>query len=203
MHLSAAGADPHSSSRFLRTKWYGEQEVKEIYPDVTILRPTSIFSSYNTDSSFVGRWTTCIRMLSGTGLIVGDGCGKVQPVYNTDVALGIYNCLKMPETIGQTYELGGPVTYTYKELYEFMFNAVNLHPYMISITPEMAFDYYNAPLMTSASVGLPVITRSYRKYTCTNTSTRTRSSSSRQAECVRRGPRASLTCTSSQCPSLS
>ena len=42
--FSAAGADPNSHSRRLRTKWIGEQEVKEIYPEVTFLRPTCIFN---------------------------------------------------------------------------------------------------------------------------------------------------------------
>jgi len=40
IYVSAAGADPNSQSKRLRTKWIGEQEVKAIYPDVTILRPT-------------------------------------------------------------------------------------------------------------------------------------------------------------------
>ena len=44
IYISAAGADPNSHSRRLRTKWLGEQEVKDIYPDVTILRPTYIFN---------------------------------------------------------------------------------------------------------------------------------------------------------------
>lgn len=43
IHVSAAGADPNSHSRRLRTKWIGEQEVKAIFPDVTIVRPTYIF----------------------------------------------------------------------------------------------------------------------------------------------------------------
>lgn len=43
VYISAAGADPNSHSRRLRTKWLGEQEVKEIFPDVTILRPTYMF----------------------------------------------------------------------------------------------------------------------------------------------------------------
>ena len=42
IYISAAGADPNSQSKRLRTKWIGEQEVKEIFPDVTILRPTYI-----------------------------------------------------------------------------------------------------------------------------------------------------------------
>jgi NADH dehydrogenase (ubiquinone) 1 alpha subcomplex subunit 9 len=44
IHISAAGADPNSHSQRLRTKWIGEQEVKAIYPDVTILRPTLVFN---------------------------------------------------------------------------------------------------------------------------------------------------------------
>ena len=43
---------------------------------------------------------------------------KIQPVFINDVALAVLNCLKMEETIGQTYELGGPHVYTYEEIYE-------------------------------------------------------------------------------------
>ena len=38
---------------------------------------------------------------------------KVAPVYANDVTLAIMNCLKMEETIGQSYDLGGPHEYTY------------------------------------------------------------------------------------------
>ena len=152
IYLSAAGADPNSPSIFLRTKWYGEQEVKQICPEVTILKPTLIFSSLNTDSSFVGRWTAAIRFLSGKGIIIGDGSAKVQPVYGHDVALAIYNCIKSMETIGQTYELGGPNVYTFKEIYESFFNTVNMHPYCISVPLHVAFDYYNSPAYTSLVV---------------------------------------------------
>jgi dTDP-4-dehydrorhamnose reductase len=44
IYYSAAGADPNSHSKRLRTKWIGEQEVKDIFPDVTILRPTYIMN---------------------------------------------------------------------------------------------------------------------------------------------------------------
>lgn len=47
IYVSAAGADPNSQSKRLRTKWIGEQEVKAIYPDVTIIRPTYIFNLIN------------------------------------------------------------------------------------------------------------------------------------------------------------
>lgn len=43
--IGQAGADPNSASRRLRTKWVGEQEVKEIYPEVTFIRPTVMFNT--------------------------------------------------------------------------------------------------------------------------------------------------------------
>ena len=44
IYLSAAGSDPNSQSARLRTKWIGEQAVKAIYPDFTILRPIYMFN---------------------------------------------------------------------------------------------------------------------------------------------------------------
>lgn len=54
--ISAAGADPNSHSKALRTKWLGEQEVKEICPDVTILRPTCIFNLLDQQSTIAAKW---------------------------------------------------------------------------------------------------------------------------------------------------
>lgn len=38
---------------------------------------------------------------------------KIQPVFVSDVALAIMNALKMEESIGQSYDLGGPHVYNY------------------------------------------------------------------------------------------
>ena len=56
IHISAAGADPNSQSMRLRTKWIGEQEVKEIFPDVTILRPTYMFNPLDGNPSIAAKW---------------------------------------------------------------------------------------------------------------------------------------------------
>jgi len=56
IHISAAGADPNSQSMRLRTKWIGEQEVKEIYPDVTILRPTYMYNLLEPNYTIAGKW---------------------------------------------------------------------------------------------------------------------------------------------------
>eukprot|EP00826_Nyctotherus_ovalis_P013725 TRINITY_DN1374_c0_g1_i4.p1 TRINITY_DN1374_c0_g1~~TRINITY_DN1374_c0_g1_i4.p1 ORF type:complete len:327 (+),score=70.25 TRINITY_DN1374_c0_g1_i4:78-1058(+) len=166
IHFSASGVDPHSPSIMLRTKWYGEQAVREYCPDATIIKPTIIYGTKFTESSFVGRFIATIRMTSGTGILIGDGSSKLQPVYIPDITKAVINALKMPESIGQTYELGGPVVYTYKELYETMFNGVNMKPYMVSVPVEEAFNYYNFPGFTSILVRGRVI---FRKSTCIST----------------------------------
>lgn len=42
IHFSANGVDPDSFSKSFRTKWIGEKEVLDIFPDATIIRPTEI-----------------------------------------------------------------------------------------------------------------------------------------------------------------
>lgn len=118
IYISAAGADPNSHSRRLRTKWLGEQEVKEIYPDVTILRPTYIFNLLHLNTTLAGKWGMQLKMFNRMNFVIEGMNSKVQPVFVNDIALAMMNCLKMEETIGQTYDLGGPHTYTYEEIYE-------------------------------------------------------------------------------------
>jgi len=45
IHFSAVGASPDSPSMDLRTKYYGEQEVLEHFPNATIIRPTTVNNS--------------------------------------------------------------------------------------------------------------------------------------------------------------
>ena len=64
-------------------------------------------------------------------------------MFCNDVALAVLNCLKMEETIGQTYELGGPHTYNYNEIYEMFFNISNIKPYSSVVKLEDAYEYYH------------------------------------------------------------
>jgi NADH dehydrogenase (ubiquinone) 1 alpha subcomplex subunit 9 len=51
----------------------------------------------------------------------------------------------MEETIGQTYDLGGPHTYTYEDIYEQFFNLTEIKPYSVSIPLEQAYEYKQYP----------------------------------------------------------
>ena len=47
--------DPDSPSQTLKTKWYGEQEVREAFPNATIIRPSLFYLPEEDYSSFVAR----------------------------------------------------------------------------------------------------------------------------------------------------
>lgn len=149
VYISAAGADPNSPSRFLRTKWIGEQEVKEIYPDVTILKPCTMFNTIDPALSFQNKWGYFLKLLNKTFPRVEGSNGLMQPVFNADVSLAVLNALKMDETIGQTYELGGPHVYTMDEIYELMYNAADVQPYTVPIPMETVMEWMHSHKVSS------------------------------------------------------
>jgi NADH dehydrogenase len=62
------------------------------------------------------------------------GASKFQPVYVGDVAQAVANALAKPEAAGQTYELGGPRTYTMKELLQYITREID-RPRMLLPVP--------------------------------------------------------------------
>jgi len=130
IHVSAAGADPNSHSQRLRTKWMGEQEVKEIFPDVTIIRPTYMFNMWDPNTTIAGKWMYQMKLFNRMQFIInGINGNEFQPTYVNDVALAIVNAIKMNETAGKTYDLGGPHSYTYQDVYETFFGLTDIKPY--------------------------------------------------------------------------
>lgn len=149
IHISAAGADPNSQSMRLRTKWIGEQEVKEIFPDVTILRPTYMFNPLDGNPTIAGKWGMQMKMFNRMNFVVEGMNAKIQPTFVNDVALAVYNSIKSEETMGQTYDLGGPHVYDYDDLYEQFFNHTEIKPYSVVVPLETAYRYKQYPWFLS------------------------------------------------------
>jgi NADH dehydrogenase len=57
---------------------------------------------------------------AGTIPLIGGGKTKFQPVFVGDVAEAVCAALERDEARGRVYELGGPRTYTFKELMQFV-----------------------------------------------------------------------------------
>ena len=75
-------------------------------------------------------------MFNRTFFQVEGANALIQPVYANDVVTAMINCLKMEETAGKTYELGGPHVYTYNEIYEEFYRITGIKPYIIPVKLE-------------------------------------------------------------------
>lgn len=75
--FSAAGADPNSHSRRLRTKWIGEQEVKQIYPEVTFLRPTYIFNLLHQNPTISAKWGMQMKSFNRMNWVIDGMNAKI------------------------------------------------------------------------------------------------------------------------------
>jgi NADH dehydrogenase len=112
VHISAIGADPQSDSVYARTKAEGEAAVRQAIPGAVILRPSIIFGP---EDGFFNKFAAMARLFPALPLI-GGGQTRFQPVYVGDVATAITIALENEAIRGRTFELGGPATYSFKEL---------------------------------------------------------------------------------------
>jgi NADH dehydrogenase len=134
IHVSAIGADESSDSVYARTKALGEKAVLAAVPGATILRPSIVVGP---EDDFFNRFAAMARMSPALPLI-GGGKTRFQPVYVGDVADAAMAAVHTPETKGQTYELGGPRVYTFKQLMELMLKEIGRKRLLLPIPFEVA-----------------------------------------------------------------
>ncbi len=91
------------------------------FPDATIFRIAPFVSyadnlteNFNRETSF---WYNLLPVYS-------DLKAKKQAVCDLDIAQGVLNAIKIRESAGKTYELGGPNVYTMVELLELFQNVL-------------------------------------------------------------------------------
>jgi NADH dehydrogenase len=109
--LSAIGADAASPSAYARTKAAGEAATLAAFPAATILRPSVVFGA---EDAFFNRFAGLATLLPVMPVIAG--ATRFQPVHVGDVADAAIAALSRADTAGQIYELGGPRTWTMREL---------------------------------------------------------------------------------------
>ncbi|HEX6040250.1 SDR family oxidoreductase [Longimicrobium sp.] len=91
--------------------------------DYAVVRPTGFFS-------FMGE---LVRMAAkGRGAVIGDGGARTNPVHETDVAAACADALAGTE---RRIDVGGPDTFTRRELAELAFRAVGRAPRIMAVPP--------------------------------------------------------------------
>ena len=120
-HMSAMGTAEDAPSEYARTKAAGEKVARDSGLDWTIVRPSIIFGP---GDGFVSLLASIVRYNPGFIPVIGPGTTKFMPVSVYDVARVFCDALEKPETVGKTFEVGGPDTFTLNEIYREIAAAV-------------------------------------------------------------------------------
>jgi NADH dehydrogenase len=112
IQMSAMGTRANAVARYHQTKWLAEESVRASGLDFTILRPSIIYGRHD---HFVNLFAGMAKF-SPLLPVMGDGCGKLQPISVEDVARCFVGALNEPRSIGHTYELGGNERMEFNEI---------------------------------------------------------------------------------------
>jgi len=108
VHVSSHSASKDSPSDFYRTKAQGEEIVRGIFPETTIVRPAPMFG-----------WEDRLlnSLASRTNLFTSNHLAQtLHPVHAIDVGMALEQMLLDDSTASQTYELYGPKKYSMAEI---------------------------------------------------------------------------------------
>lgn len=142
VHMSALGSTPNSESGYFTSKARAETLVRESGLAATIFRPSLIFG---VGDEFFG--DTLKQLVSLPPVIpqIGDGSFPFRPVWIGDVCEAFCQALSRAVSVGATYDLVGPVEYSFRQLLELTRDAVgNNKPIVPVPLPLMRF---GVPLM--------------------------------------------------------
>ncbi|TYO99335.1 NADH dehydrogenase [Geothermobacter ehrlichii] len=120
LQMSANGTRADAVAPYHRTKWQGEETVRNSILDWTIFRPSLIFGARD---QFVNMLAAMIRRYPVMP-VIGDGRYRMTPVAVEDVAKGFVSALEKKESIGQIYHCGGPESFTYNEILDLVGRAL-------------------------------------------------------------------------------
>ncbi len=114
LHMSAMGSSEDAPSEYGRTKAAAEKAVRASGLDWTIFRPSIIFGQ---GDGFVSLLAPIVKLNPGFVPVIGPGTTRFQPVSISDVARVFADALEKPETVGKSYEVGGPEVLTLNDVY--------------------------------------------------------------------------------------
>ncbi|MDO9245865.1 MAG: complex I NDUFA9 subunit family protein [Phenylobacterium sp.] len=129
VQISAIGVDAESGSKYARTKAMGENAVREAFPGAVFIRPSVIFGP---DDHFFNKFAE-MAVISPALPLIGGGEGKLQPVFVGDVAKAVARAVTDPACAGQTYELGGPRAYSFRELMELLMTEIGRKRFLVPL----------------------------------------------------------------------
>ncbi len=113
IHVGALGVADREELHYASSKARAEAAVAASDLDWTILKPSLL---YGPRDGFFNILAGLVRIPLPIVPVPGRGASRFQPLYIGDLAQAIRLSLERPTTIGQAIDLGGPRTWTYREM---------------------------------------------------------------------------------------
>ncbi len=106
VHVSALGLRPDARSRFIRSKWHGEQALLRAGQHVSIVRPSLL----DGPDGFGARWLRRVARWP-VHCVPAGACGRIAPLHVDDLAQALATVVERKSTeCGAIVELGGADT---------------------------------------------------------------------------------------------
>ncbi len=133
LHMSALNADVNGPSEYLRSRGRGEAAVRQALPATTVIQPSVIFGEHD---KFLNMFAGLVKIFPV--IPIGSANAKFQPVWVEDVARAIVTSLFNSATVGKTFPLVGPKTYTLRELIQFVIAGSGKTRAVIGLGPTLS-----------------------------------------------------------------
>ncbi len=134
LQMSALGTRPGARSRYHQTKWEAEEIVRASGLDWTIFRPSLIHARHG---GFVGLFDQLSRY-SPFLPVLGGGRALQQPIGLGAVARAFVRALRVPLSIGQTYELCSPERLEFREIQSAILEALGRRRFLLPVPFPLA-----------------------------------------------------------------
>ena len=138
IHVSSLGIEDASDSKYASSKLSGENEIKKIFKNYVILRPSLV---YSVDDNFTTMLMSLLKILPMFPIYY-DGKTVFHPIHVTDVCEIIYKVI-LNESKEETIECIGPEKLTFKEIIQKILKSIGIKRILLPMPLIIANLYAN------------------------------------------------------------
>ncbi|NJC96821.1 MAG: hypothetical protein C3F07_18185 [Anaerolineales bacterium] len=132
VYLSHIGSDRASAFPVHKAKGIAEEYIRKSGVQYTIIRSSLVFGP---EDHFTTGLARLIRAAPGILPIPGDGRTLLQPLWVEDLVTCLIWTLQNPDTVNQTYEIGGGEYFTVRQVIETIMEVTHTRRLLIPLPP--------------------------------------------------------------------
>lgn len=132
MYLSHVGAERASAFPVLKAKGIAEEHIRKSGVPHTIVRSSIV---YGPEDHFTTKIAGLIRRAPIFFPMPGDGQARIQPLWVEDLVTCLLWAMESPETINNTYEVGGSEYFTVRQTLETIMEVTKKRRVLVSMSP--------------------------------------------------------------------